>query len=363
MSYYSKAGIYIYFFPNGKTYVGQSVKLGKRLQHYRRDVRNGDTRPVINAIRKYGWDNVRIEYPFSVDTKTVNDIDLSIILDALEMRYIKEYDSTYPNGYNMTGGADGTLFTPVMTKDVVDRLYNNDGSKPILLYDINGKFISEYKSISDCAYQLHLTDDEVRKYANCRKYMRGLYMVKFKKGDTVPNTIVPYSAKQKEVVNEVIVKKVVEKIVEKVKVVKVPKYKDVVIYRDRVKVKSKPVLQYDRNGIFIKEWESRAAVISQLGKQISIGVRYLSCGYYWMYKNSDESPNTLESIPKQDTHRKPYDSKYCGVIVQYDLNGNKIAEYNSINDASKQTGIKYGRIYGTIQGTIKKPDYIWKCIA
>lgn len=349
MSYYNKAGIYIYFFPNGKTYVGQSLHLGRRLQKYKQEVRNGDKRAVICAIRKYGWDNIRIEYPFSVDRKKVNDIDLSIILDTLEMRYIKEYNSTYPSGYNLTNGADGTLFVPIMTKQVVDRLYNNDVSKPILLYDINGKFISEYKSIADCAYQLHLTEDEVRKYANCRKYMRGLYMVKFKKGDTVPNIIVPYSVKQKEII-KTINKTVVNE--------------QIVVRKRTVSIVKTAILQYSLDGKFIKEYESISAASRQLGRRINPFLpNGKSGGYRWKIKGKDEMYEDLDSIVVSKSGRKPYDSKYCGVIAQYDLDGNKIAEYSSINDASRQTGIKYGRIYGTIQGTIKKPDYIWKCIA
>lgn len=346
MSYYSKAGIYIYFFPNGKTYVGQSVQLGRRLQRYKQEVKQGDKRPVICAIRKYGWKNIRIEYPFSIDRNSVNEIDLAIILDTLEMRYIKEYESTYPKGYNMTNGADGTLFTPVLTENIVNRLYNSDNSKPILLYDTNGNFMSEYKSIADCAYQLHLTEDEVRKYANCRKYMRGMYIVKLKKEDIIPESIVPYSVKQKKVVKEVII----EKVVEQVKVIKVQKVEEIIVYKNRVRCKKKSVLQYDLNGNFIKEWEHRYAIVSHFGKQVNIGVGFSSLGYKWIYKDGDIKQKI--DIPSNSN-----------TIIQCNLNGVKIAEYKSINEASIQTGIKYGRIYGIIQGTIKKPDYIWTCIA
>lgn len=348
MSYYNKAGIYIYFFPNGKTYVGQSIQLGKRLQRYKQEVKNGDKRPVICAIRKYGWKNIRIEYPFSIDRNSVNEIDLAIILDALEMRYIKEYESTYPKGYNMTNGADGTLFTPVLTENVVNRLYNSDNSKPILLYDSNGRFISEHKSIADCAYNLHLSEDEVRKYANCRRCMRGLYMVKFKKGDIVPNMIIPYSVKQKEVV-KTINRTVVNE--------------QVVVRKRTVNVIKTAVLQYSLDGKFIKEYESISEASRQFGKRINPFTHNgKSAGYRWKIKDKHETYADLDPINTPKLDRKYYDSKYFGIVSQYDLNGVKIAEYKSINEASIQTGIKYGSIYGIIQGTIKKPDYIWKCV-
>lgn len=55
----------------------------------------------------------------------------------------------------------------------------------------------------------------------------------------------------------------------------------------------------------------------------------------------------------KSTKRKP--------VIQYDLNNKKIAEFKSINDAGKQTGIYHTRISEVVNGTRKQiKGYIFK---
>lgn len=64
---------------------------------------------------------------------------------------------------------------------------------------------------------------------------------------------------------------------------------------------SKPILQFDKNGIFIKEWGS----ISQVSEHFNIngscisnalhGRTKTSCGFVWMFKESTFYPKTAES--------------------------------------------------------------------
>jgi len=82
---------------NGKVYIGQTIwSLKKRIHsHLRRD----GCRIIHNALHKYEIDNFDISI---IDTaETIEE------LNELEERYIKEYDSLSPNGYNlMTGGGN-----------------------------------------------------------------------------------------------------------------------------------------------------------------------------------------------------------------------------------------------------------------
>lgn len=359
MNLKEKSGIYVYTFPNGKKYVGQSLNLQDRLKAYRADVRGTGKNPnrlVILAIRKYGWNNIKIEYPFIIDRPKVDETDLSIILDVLELRYIKEYNCIKPNGYNLTSGADGTLFSPCESTEVVLKNMNRELSKPILIYDLEGNFVSEYTSIADCAYRLHLDESEVRKYANCRKYMRGMYMVKFKKDDIVPMSIIPYKIKYKEIIKTI------------VKEVEVIKEKPVGSW----KCHSKPILQYDIEGNFIKEWESITAAQKHLGQNITLTAKQ-SLGFQWRVK-TDNYPINIGSVVIFDIKKRirysrsrkielpveAYKTKYSYGIIQYDLEGNELGRFESIADASEKTRIRYGRIYGILNGTIKNPDYLWK---
>lgn len=46
---------------NGKVYIGKSVDIAKRLREYRYEVNKGTTRPIISAIRKYGFSKFEFE--------------------------------------------------------------------------------------------------------------------------------------------------------------------------------------------------------------------------------------------------------------------------------------------------------------
>lgn len=97
---------------NGKTYIGQAAKTvsvrkfkwgtnGRWLSHIREALGEGKDHCLLlnQAIRKYGIDGFEV--------KTLCETTLDNI-NELEIRYINEYNSLVPNGYNLTtGGAKG----------------------------------------------------------------------------------------------------------------------------------------------------------------------------------------------------------------------------------------------------------------
>ena len=100
---------------NGKIYVGQAVSHILNHKRYRPYGHEGRFRCHIseafsskknqshylnNAIRKYGVDD------FVVELIECCEIDKS---DEREINYIKEFNSLYPNGYNLKNG--GSVFT------------------------------------------------------------------------------------------------------------------------------------------------------------------------------------------------------------------------------------------------------------
>ena len=99
--------VYKIIFPNGKHYIGITVNaLEKRKNEHKRCAKNGDTRCVYKALRKYDI----------VDTFDLIEIDTADTLEELcakEINYIKEYNSYYKdgNGYNMTYGGNCYVFT------------------------------------------------------------------------------------------------------------------------------------------------------------------------------------------------------------------------------------------------------------
>ena len=128
------------------------------------------------------------------------------------------------------------------------------------------------------------------------------------------------------------------------------------------------VLQYDKEGNLIQRFES----ISEASRLTGIDIQHIhsAChnrerrhganGYIFKFADCGEnsSPqqkhNNLKHWQKHNIARR---KKVC----QYDLNGNFIKEYESINEASTKTGITFMCISKNCSGIIKKTHgYIFR---
>ena len=109
--------IYKIQFPNGKYYIGlTTTSLGQRQKEHNSCAKNGNTKCLYNALRKYEM----------VDNFELIEIDTSDTLEELcekEIGYILKYNSYYmnKNGYNMTYGGEGTTGY-VYTEDVKQKM-------------------------------------------------------------------------------------------------------------------------------------------------------------------------------------------------------------------------------------------------
>lgn len=94
--------IYLITSPHGKPYVGQSTSTfeGKKIWYKHFEKGNQTNRKIVNAIRKYGWDNMKFEI-----IEENNDWSKKELNDK-EIYWIAEYKSV-ELGYNMTNGGDG----------------------------------------------------------------------------------------------------------------------------------------------------------------------------------------------------------------------------------------------------------------
>jgi len=105
--------IYIFTFPNGKQYIGQTIKsTSRRWNAHKRVSYNKEAREYNDlchrAIRKYGWSNVKKEVLCECNREDLND---------LECKYIAKYNSMTPNGYNMTSGGSENMECSDITKN------------------------------------------------------------------------------------------------------------------------------------------------------------------------------------------------------------------------------------------------------
>jgi group I intron endonuclease len=126
------------------------------------------------------------------------------------------------------------------------------------------------------------------------------------------------------------------------------------------KTKRKPIIQYNLDGEFIKEWES----LSEAAKfyKIKVSSIFANCkrriktvsGFVWRYKSEIENINTKIPINEiKNSCTKP--------ILQYDLEGNFIKEWESTFLAGKTLNISLTMISNVCTGKNKTGGgFFWK---
>lgn len=122
-------------------------------------------------------------------------------------------------------------------------------------------------------------------------------------------------------------------------------------------VNERKIKQYSLQGTFIREWDSLKEAEKYLNKpkaeaNISaccLGKKNRAYGYIWRYS---DDPNNLEVKPL---------TPYRAPIDQYTREGDYITTYQTIAEASKQTGIGDTSIGNCLRGRSKSAGgYVWK---
>ena len=198
---------------NGKWYIGQSINYKQRKYDHLRRARHNYDRCIFHAaIRKYGED--AFEW-----TLLESDIHTYDELNEREKYWIREKKSLLPNGYNMTGGGDGTanhhkseetrkrisiankgkkrseetrkrisiankgkklseetrkrisiahmgLTASAETRKRLSIVNKGKGAKPVLMFNRNGDFVAEFPSIKDAADYIGITRSPVAAVLN-----------------------------------------------------------------------------------------------------------------------------------------------------------------------------------------------------
>ena len=113
----------------------------------------------------------------------------------------------------------------------------------------------------------------------------------------------------------------------------------------------KPIDQYDKQGNFIRTWESIISIEQELGfgnQNLSKCIRKkrpTAYGFYWCY--SGETPEF-----------KTYGT--CRKVYQYTINGDFVAEFENASIAAKSLGKSNSPIVGCCNGKRKTAyKYVW----
>ena len=301
--------VYKHTSPSNKVYIG--ITKMKPIKRWGKDGSGyKDNCYFWRAIQKYGWENFEHEVLFENLTKEE-------ACDK-EIELISMYDSTNPiNGYNLSTGGECGGAGICVSEETRQKISEILG-RVILQFSKNGELLSEYVSVRTAAKTLNISPKIINDCCNKHRKSAGGYIWRYK--DLYdPNEIIAYDAK--------------------------------------INPTPKVVVQLDKNGNFISQYENAYEAEEITGIHQSgicnccIGKIKSAGNYIWKYL-SDYDPNDKIIY---------YDKTGPKTILQFDLDGNLIAEYESMSIASQSTGVSMACISRCCNNKRKTSGgYVWK---
>ena len=209
--------------PSGKIYVGKTYDLRKRINSHKCSAKAGKNIMLHNSIRKYGWDAHNLEVIEEVDNSIMDEREISWIAK------LNTYCYDNPNGLNMTKGGDGqrsTWMHRIDLREKQSKRYSGEGNpfygkkhtedfknrkskevseynkangitipkwgvekgllmtkKAVICYDSNGKFHSEYSSLTEASKVIGVSLSCIKDSAKNGSWINGEYLIKYKTKD------------------------------------------------------------------------------------------------------------------------------------------------------------------------------------
>jgi len=139
--------VYKHTSPSGKSYIGITNNYSMRCNNHRRTTA---CPAIAAAIRKYGWDNFTHE--ILQENLTLDEAN------TMEQQFIKEHNTLYPNGYNLTtGGKVGKKFphTEERKRAVSEKLKGRRLSKERILKNCRKYVITDPSGHVFCIANLY----------------------------------------------------------------------------------------------------------------------------------------------------------------------------------------------------------------
>lgn len=295
--------VYMHIFPNGKRYIGVTCCSVNR--RWQKGYGYKSQTLMYRAICKYGWDNIKhIIIKDKLSAKQAGELEVELIA--------KYRSNKSDNGYNVDDGGLVGYHLKKETKAKISKA--NSGAN-------NGMYGHEY------------TDEE-------RQYMSEHSVWKGKKHtEETRKKISEYAKTHPE------------------------KYSR----KDAKHPRAKAVLQFNLNGIFMKEYKTakeaseetgvlRSSICSCVKKKIKT-----AGGYMWRYKENE----IISNIKPVEPHNFNNNSKkwHMKKINQYTIDGLFIRSFDSISEANEFIGVRKdnGGVSGVVRGTKRTAHgYIWR---
>jgi hypothetical protein len=198
--------------------------------------------------------------------------------------------------------------------------------KPVLQFSLDGKFIKEYESAIKAADELNIPLNDIKRYIYKKNKNGSGFQWRFKSDSFFKNGITDIPSRSR-----------------------------------RKRIRHKPILQFDLDGNFIKEFPSVAQAACSLGIPPGVIVRckngksISAAGYRWKEKISDDLEKNIEPILTR---------RYSGQktpVLQFNLDGEFLARHPSQAEAARCTGTSTGTIYRCLKGdSLSGNGWQWK---
>lgn len=344
--YSDKWIVYKHTSPSGKCYIGITSAINPSLRWGRNGSRylytyktTGSHRKFVYAIKKYGWDNFSHEI---LETDLTEEQ-----AKEFEKYYIDKFDSFY-HGYNGTMGGEGTKGLSgnkcvwygrhhsnetkkkmreirlgiQMSDEAIQNLCDAIGVRKIIQLTLQGKPIHIYRSANQAKTETKTYEILECCYHN-RRTANGFAWMFLDEYESLGFD------------NRFIEKHVYNKM---------------------------EVSQYDLKGNLIKIYKSITMAANNTNSDAPSIIdcckrrRKSHNGYQWRY--SDD----CDDIGKyNEENYKRYILKWKQIVEQYDLNANKLNEFDSVRDASERTNVDISTIYDCCRHDSNMAGgYIWK---
>lgn len=156
---------------NGKQYVGQTIGKIKRRwgKHTNKRILEKSITAIARAIAKYGKENFKIE---SICTC----LSLSE-LNQKEKFYIKELDTLYPNGYNLTTGGDNHTVSDDSRKKMSISHLNQNIKKVYQICPKTFQILNCFKSYREAANTLKIAENLISRAVKVKGLTKEYYWI------------------------------------------------------------------------------------------------------------------------------------------------------------------------------------------
>lgn len=285
---------------NGKVYIGQTVAgLPKRRKQHYKDAKNDESNLFHFALYQYPngftWD--------VVDTFEGDQESVIHALNVAEEYHILKYNSTDQRfGYNSTGGGYSSGRFAEHIRKRAQAIGGDE--KPVLQYDENGHFVQEFPSIN--AVAAHLGKEKV----HLKVITIGLhygYQWRLKRNEYYPKNIDPYKKALRSSVRVAVydgegnLHGVYNSATEAARETGINAY-----------------IRGNVSDISIQEWKARP--------------------FYFFNCENENLPEKISITINRKTSKVTAPKDCRKRVAAYSLDGDFVAEYDSIKSASEQTG-------------------------